>query len=550
VVVVAILAGSSLLQPGPTPSVPLGTSSEGAGAQTWFLTRDEFVRVVAAAEGDSAYVGKIVVADIQVGAGVSPACPHPAACDVTYAVEGAPGITVTRLVPPCTSPNVCPPEPVGPMAVRIHPRRSVEFIASVLVRPTTPAVPWQVGDLPPSLDGKAAVVEGWLSSYAVPLSCPAHADAGPYGCGNPTWLTADPFEATTTVMSSQGTGYTGHTPSSGIRLQNGVWSGSASTPDASPGSPVRGLFLVSDPPSRSSPPPCSDCALRPAWLVDRIDAITIPVSRPSAAVMPSSPVGSSAPHVLTSSELVSLVREASASGVSAGRTVIADVTFERGSGCGSLLNSPSICNPVLVDSEPPIRLMNAPAGPPCHPLAICALFPPTRPVGIGPFALTVRGDGTLEWVGWLAKAPGGELQWSLETLRTQLAGLNMFDDYREAAEIHVVSGWISGAAFSPFCALESPPSPMFGCGVASWLTADPAQPNALPTDGWSVTAPNTSIRLQNGAYARFAPFATPFAPNTAPEPKYGTFLVRPVVPAPSCWMCSGPVAEVVARLDP
>jgi len=281
----------------------------------------------------------------------------------------------------------------------------------------------------------------------------------------------------------------------------------------------------------------------------------VPRSAPAATVAetPSQPFPTQTPAAATrwfmsEPDLEAVVRAAQSSDAGVGRVVVANVGFEAAGVCGETPD-PATCYPVVTGSNPPIRLRDARSD--CPSGWFCAVERvPIVPAG-GPFALRILGDVTIDFEGYVVRpttvAASGNPEWSFDAARQWLqhADGTQLDQYEDV----VVTAWISGAAGMPRCLFVGS-DPRFGCGQAAWLTGGTVQPNAFPSDGWSLTTPPSSIRLPNGAYAAFAPAPTPPGPQVAPMPELGTFLVRAVLPPPTCIFCDGPVAEVVARLDP
>lgn len=227
------------------------------------------------------------------------------------------------------------------------------------------------------------------------------------------------------------------------------------------------------------------------------------------------------------------------------RVVIAHVSFERAGDCGEPID-PNLCHVIVSDSDPPIQVRNT-FGDCTGPFFCPAELVPVVPSG-GAYALRILADGSVSFVGYLGRpdetSPGSSVAWDVDALRSHLAGLSgsQLSDYR----LFVVTGWISAAAATPKC-LYIGNDGRFGCGQAAWLTGGPAKPNAYPSDGWSLTTPPDSIRLQNGA----VPQETIAHIVTGDEQAaFGTFLIRAVLPPPTCIFCDGPVAELVAWLDP
>ena len=567
VVVVAPRGGTEpAASPGPTPHTG------------WYLSTSDLVAVVRAASEDPSLLGKIVVADVSLTSTQSGDCaaPQGGACVGTVITEvagTAPPIRVAGFPsPPICSPGLrcaIPAPPGGAMALRIE-SGSVDFVAMVEQRAASPGEPWPMALAISHLAGPAAdssnaiVVDAWLSSVGGPLPCPYQIGIRPsdlFGCGNAVWLTATPYEPVRRMPDGS---VAFGSPPDAIRVQNDAYLGftSGSPTEEPSGSlpPQHGLYLVQ--PRAVDPEACFSCSSATGYLLARVDTVEVPTGESTPPSPTATPAVAPSPEgtltglaVLGPDELVALVRQAQLDGTGVGRTVVADVSFEARGDCSGAADSPAgatavpaACFTSLQGSDPPIRLLGATTSSLCPTGWFCTMQPwPAVPVD-GPFALRIRGDGALDWVGWVATGPGGHSEWTFQDLRTRLAGAtgDQLDDYR----LYVVSGWVSGAAFDPRC----PPIPSedvrFGCGQVAWLTEADVQPNALPTDGWSLTTPAGSIRLQNGAYLEFAPDPTSPNPTTLPQTRYGTFLVQPAVPVPSCLFCDGPAAELVARLDP
>ena len=539
VVVVAVLAGSTLLREGPTPTAPLGATPEGPGSPKWFLSADELARAVEAAQVDKAYDGKVVIADIP-GLSTTVGCPlGSVACPWSIRVSGHAPISVVRLdlATPCSPVGGCIPRvPQGPMALRIHSGSKVDFIQNVLVRPRDREQPWTVDDLPAALDGQAAVVDAWLTWWSQSVYCP-HIGMGWYGCGAPAWLTAEPAQLERITRASDGgMGWSGHAPDSGIRVQNGVHGHNVVVNPAGAQSPApseHGLFLLRDAPFRRDDVACMACLPRTAWLLDSIDVITVP-PEPAATERPSTETRDpSGFDLLTPARLLSLVRDAETTGAGVGRTVVADVTFEAGGDCGGTPLDGERCYPVLAGSNPPIRLFHPPHG--CPPPFRCALILPPYLPAPGPAAVSIRADGGLDWVGSVSSQSDGTVEWPFNDFRGRLGRLSPLDP--AAYDLYVVPGWMSALSgvidcFGPLpSGIDPEYDPCAGQGRPVWLTG------GRPVLGQG-GMPLDTIRLQN----------TAFQIAGATDTGLGAYLVRPHF-VTTCTDCDT-AAELVARLDP
>jgi hypothetical protein len=200
----------------------------------------------------------------------------------------------------------------------------------------------------------------------------------------------------------------------------------------------------------------------------------------------------------------------------------------------------------LKGADPAIRLIDPPPGPPCGPTALCAWADErAAPVGVGPYALTIRRDGQLDWGGWVATTARGGLIWPFADLRALLGDLNPYQ--ADAYMVYVVTGSVSGALFQTDCAAPEATDDKWGCvGQPAWLTESPPA-GAAPGSWFVPSVPPNSIRLQNGALG----IATMMLGRGAVLSPDATFLVRPhVLGVGVCVFCDGPVAELIARLDP
>lgn len=574
VVVVAIAAG--LL-----PSIAGGPAPSSTGT-TWFLTRDQLERVVADAGTDTGNVGKTIVADVTLSATVTAACPFPSsgfnpACPVNYVIAGATRVIrvdgVPAFQPPCPPGVECVYRPtfVAPLALTILGPGLVSFVGEVLLPPSDPTSVWSVaawrqytlqrGHSYRELTATDLLfpVAAWMSGAGGVFGCPAPiagSTADPdFGCGPAAWLTDQPYQPTVANPTGNGMMYSTTPPPDGIRVQNAAYETFAPDRPASGQVVARqGIFLIR--PTAVPDEECFACAPGPrAKIVDRIDPVTIPppsTASPTKPALPTIAPPTSAGWLLDQPALVAAVRDAQASSTGVGRTVVADVTFELGGDCHGTPN-PVSCYPVVKGSDPPIRLLNATSSHLCPPGWFCPMESRPAVPADGPFALRLTADGTIDWVGWVGMTFDGHAAWTFPALRTQLARFS--PDQIDAYKLQVVSGWISGAFAVPRCLSLTGEDARFDCGsgAPAWLTANPVQPNGLSPNGWQLIAPSPAIRIQNGAYAAFAPDPTTPSPSTVPESRFGVFLVMPVLPAPSsCQFCDHPavLAEVVARLDP
>lgn len=96
----------------------------------------------------------------------------------------------------------------------------------------------------------------------------------------------------------------------------------------------------------------------------------------------------------------------------------------------------------------------------------------------------------------------------------------------DAAE-YLVSGWL--VATPPLRCLSHPvPSglPDFGCAEVDWLTDEPFQPWVAGPQVAGTRDPDIGIRVQNGAYAAFAPSPGSEESGGGREPRFGTWVVR------------------------
>jgi len=238
-------------------------------------------------------------------------------------------------------------------------------------------------------------------------------------------------------------------------------------------------------------------------------------------------------------------------GGGAGRIVVANVSYEiAGSDPSCRGTGVPDCLVVVSGSNPPIHVRDTQNASTCPSTWFCRMeLVPIVP-DTGPAALRLRQDGDVEYIG-IVKVPGdGGVGFSETEMSAALAKLT--SDDLDAYRLYVVSGWLSQGMFEPKCLqISSDPDHEFSCGRAAWLSDTDYQPNQVGPNDYGLVAPSQAIRLPNESYTTFAP-GPPWAglPDLL-EPRYGTFLVRPVVPVPtSCFACGDAVAEVVDRLDP
>lgn len=548
--------------PSGTPTGPIST---------WLLSLDQLEQVLDRIDaGGGADVAKVIVANVAITQNLPPGV-HPAGssplhayciadgvpgstCSFAYHIDGSdPPISVVGVpdTVPCGTGRCDIAVTPGPFALGLHAGRVLQYVSPVRLRGDA-AVPWSVDDFIDSTSTEPMVVDGWLSGIP-PLPCPL--DPRPstgFECGPASWVTASPFDASATPAPSSDGAYSFAAPARGIRAQNaassivGSSTGLAGDAPSVPG-PRRGLFLLNR--VDVDPATCFLCSSSTAFMAAEVEPIEVgaPMASPPPSLGPSptpTPADQASGWRMDESALAGAVREASEIG-GAGRVVIADVSFERAGDCAEPIDLAQ-CYVVVMGSNPAIRVRNTVGL--CPGTFYCPIeISPVIPAA-GPFALEILGDGSVSFVGYVGTPngihSGSDPTWTVDSMRSDLAGMSgaLLSDYR----LFVVTGWISAAAATPKC-LYIGNDGRFGCGQAAWLTGGPAKPNAYPSDGWSLTTPPDSIRLQNGA----VPQETIAHIVTGDEQAvFGTFLVRAVLPAPTCIFCDGPVAELVAWLDP
>jgi hypothetical protein len=234
-----------------------------------------------------------------------------------------------------------------------------------------------------------------------------------------------------------------------------------------------------------------------------------------------------------------------------GRIVVADVAYDID---GSDLNCRGIGSPdcliVVTGSSPPIHVLDTLNANICPATWRCPFRAMPIIPGTAPAALRLRRDGDVEYVGPIRTPTSGGLGYTSGDLATYLGRLSSND--LDAYRLYVVSGWMSQGMFELKCLqISSDPDHQFSCGRAAWLSDTDYQPNQVGANDYGLVAPRPAIRLPNESYLTWAPGPPWAGPPSLLEPRYGTFLVRPVIPVPtSCFACADATAEVVARLDP
>jgi hypothetical protein len=238
-------------------------------------------------------------------------------------------------------------------------------------------------------------------------------------------------------------------------------------------------------------------------------------------------------------------------GGSGGRIVVANVSYElAGSDPNCRGTGVPDCVVVVSGSNPPIHVRDTQNASTCPSTWFCTMELMPLVPDAGPAALRLRQDGDVEYIGIVREPGDGRVGFSETEMSAALAKLA--PDDLDAYRLYVVSGWLSQGMFEPKCLqISSDPNQEFSCGRAAWLSDTDDQPNQVGPNDYALVAPSQAIRLPNESYTTFAP-GPPWAglPDLL-EPRYGTFLVRPVVPVPtSCFACGDATAEVVDRLDP
>jgi hypothetical protein len=541
-------------------------------AGTWLLTNEQLIQVVESTSTDPTNVGRAIVADVQLVRGETD-CAFPP-CPPFYTLSGSsytrvgpgPGVTVGGLPTgaSCPSPagDCAGGNPsAGRMAVIVG-RGSVTFLGWVRLGPAGGA--WTPGSIstllanPTSLQGRLVVVDGWLTGYGGAINCPAVVPDGgsvprvgsgghweeSYGCGDAAWITTQRYVSTTTSSNSVAV----HPPADGIRVQNGAYE-AFGLPPSNLVEPRRGLYLI-DPlgPVEN----CFDCTSTGGVgrVVARIDPIQLRTTTDAPArsdatnppTASANPATSEADWLLDQAGLVAAVRAAQATGQGSGQAVVANAMFGLGGDCRGTPD-PATCYPIVSGSDPPIRLVDPPSTF-CPSTWRCAFKQqPYVPSG-GPVALRLRDDGSVQWLDWVYTQNDGTLEWSFDQFRERLGRLQFTE--RDAYELYVVSGWITGTEAMIDCAPLPPltDSRFFCSDHPTWFVGSaPASPLFQGPSGNFRLVPPGSIQLQNGAFELISPADGSLVVQ-------GTLLVRPVVPPPDSCMCdSGLAAEVVGRLD-
>lgn len=182
----------------------------------------------------------------------------------------------------------------------------------------------------------------------------------------------------------------------------------------------------------------------------------------------------------------------------------------------------------------------------CGPNADCA-GPPPRWRIVGRFDSLARPAGTapspdpVTATDGRVPPPSGDA-WTVAQLLDRPLGDGTF----------LVRGWL--VATPPLRCLEraTPTAPDYGCSEVDWLTDESFQPWVADGLNGSTRDPTAGLRVQNGAYAGFAPepASGPFGART---PRLGDWIVRETThgfPCPFGNACKIPTLdwEVIARL--
>jgi hypothetical protein len=249
---------------------------------------------------------------------------------------------------------------------------------------------------------------------------------------------------------------------------------------------------------------------------------------------PAAPVARSDWH-LTTNELVAVVADADVTGHNKGKTVIADISIAFGAIRGLNHQCPPDCMTFVSgtggDHGPEIPVHGVPSPPDCEGAADCGYPPPVE----GPFAVTLRNDGSVDYVGRATLIRNGA--WAFDDFADILRSI---EGSKPASEtLYPVLGSVVTASGGPSCAV-APIDPRFGCGWPSWLVVNSS---GRSTGGFG-PAPN-GIRVQNDLVAADVPGASK-------TPDRATYLLRPVAPIPSdCYVCGDiGTAEIVTTLEP
>ena len=180
----------------------------------------------------------------------------------------------------------------------------------------------------------------------------------------------------------------------------------------------------------------------------------------------------------------------------------------------------------------------------CNDFAACLPPPPTwRIVGrFDPWPDTVAPSPDPTRLDNTVPAPSGDA-WTVAQLADRPLGDGTF----------VVRGWLVGTP-ALRCPKAAAPSgePDYSCNEVDWLTDEAFQPWFADGSTGGTREPALGIRVQNGAYAAFAPSPATgeFAART---PRFGDWVVRETTRGRSCSIgsaCAVPTIhwEVIARL--
>ena len=296
---------------------------------------------------------------------------------------------------------------------------------------------------------------------------------------------------------------------------------------------------------------------RPAWAVTGLAALLVLTLGAATLVGPGNrpaPSGRTA-WFLTAAELEAVVRAAPTHPENIGRTIVAAVQLDTGSiSCPA----PGPCQqPYSIrGTNPPIPVGGLVGAPACPPSFRCAA---PRSVS-GPVALTIR-SASVEFVGYVGRV--GQSPSAIPEYRRAL-----LDPVRDDAYLTVVDGWLVDdggllscpAVILPGSSAGAPgavaPGVGYGCGDANWITAYPYQPTTIhrSSDAISIDTrpPADGIRVQNGAYGRYAPDPARTAPGDLPEARRGLYLLGTAgLEGTDCFSCTGAGrAWVFARIEP
>jgi hypothetical protein len=393
------------------------------------------------------------------------------------------------------------------------------------------------------------LVDGWLAEFDVALPCASVAapPSGPQynGCGLLGSLSDGP--------SQQVSGTSLHVPSDGVQVQDRAYEQFAPDPQFVGGGtqPERATFLVNA--TFVGCPAGTFCAAfgyGSHWeIAARLDppAISAPAPGPSSSQVPSPVPPATGPVLpLTVTQLNAFMAMNSQS--PEGRQLV--------------ISGRIAANPLSLGPRTGQACRYSGGGWTCPPAYLVGSNPrlgvePVGDIGPGPwdaiggsdlngsFAATINGF-TLQYHGPVETTANGDawLPGQLPSPAKPGVGQGYW----------LVQGWIASFALDPVCGVLLPPpylgysGPDYGCGPLTTLSDDADQANNVSLSD----LPHT-LRVQNGAYVKFAPDLTNGAGYV---PEQATFLVQAISipacgPTQDCFIPPGNYHwAIVARIDP